>query len=212
MGSDRGAYPLAEGGQSLRHKGPAPPRAALSDSIASLILIEPDLSLAERPPRWPIAGKLESEDPEALLETLLQDHWSSDLPQLHVKGLAGILSPGFQPARLNHDLIQSRNALHYASLSRRKVPALILYSQDGSESVRKDALYLQATLPAAETGIVDKGGACMLISSELNELLGMCHRIVVMHDGEINGVFDAAATSEEELIAFATGIRQWKNN
>ena len=137
------------------------------DSVASVILIEPDLRLAEPASRRSIIGKLETAtaeqrqhgDPEEMLMALLQDVWSSNLPQPHAQGLAKILSPGFQPDRLHHELLQSRGALRYATLSRCKTPVLILYSQDGGEAARRDALFLQATLPAAETGTVEKGGA-----------------------------------------------------
>jgi ribose transport system ATP-binding protein len=53
-------------------------------------------------------------------------------------------------------------------------------------------------------------GACVVISSELTELLGLCHRIIVVHEGQINGEFIANKTSEEELIAYATGIKKWQ--
>jgi pimeloyl-ACP methyl ester carboxylesterase len=137
------------------------------DSVTSIVLIEPDLCLSDRASRRSITGKLKiasaeerlNDDSEEPLVSLLQDIWSSKLPQPHVQGLAKILSPGFQPDHLNHDLIQSRSTLRYATLSRRKTPILILYSQDGSETARKCALYLQATLPAAETGTVEAGGA-----------------------------------------------------
>jgi len=129
------------------------------DSVASVILIEPDLRLADQASRRSIAGKLKNEDGEELLVSLLQDIWISKLSRPHAQGLAKILSPGFRRSGLNHDLIQSRSTLHYATLSRRKFPTLIFYSRDGGESARNAALYLQATLPAAETGTVDKGGA-----------------------------------------------------
>ena len=48
-----------------------------------------------------------------------------------------------------------------------------------------------------------KGKAVLLISSELPELLGICHRIYVMSGGEITGEVDAATTSQEEILRLA---------
>ena len=147
----------------LAHLGSAPVALDVAnrhpDSVTSVVLIEPDLCLAEQPSRRSITGKLKSYAPEELLVSLLQDTWSSKLPQPHAQGLAKILSPGFQPDQLNRDLIHSRSTLRYTTLSRRKTPTLILYTQDGSEAVRKCALYLQATLLDAESGTVERGGA-----------------------------------------------------
>ena len=39
-----------------------------------------------------------------------------------------------------------------------------------------------------------------MVSSELPELLGLAHRILVMHEGRLAGTFDAATTSEHELL------------
>jgi ribose transport system ATP-binding protein len=52
-----------------------------------------------------------------------------------------------------------------------------------------------------------EGRGVVVISSELVELIGLCHRVVVMRAGRIQAVLDAAQLSEEELIAHATGIR-----
>ncbi len=147
----------------LAHLGSAPLALDAAnlhpDSITSVVLIEPDLCLAEQPSLRSITGKFKNRDPEELLVSLLQNTWSSQLPQPHAQGLARIFSPGFRPADLNRDLVHSRSAFHYATLSRRKTPTLILYSQDSGDAARKCALYLQATLPAAETGTIERGGA-----------------------------------------------------
>jgi ribose transport system ATP-binding protein len=50
-------------------------------------------------------------------------------------------------------------------------------------------------------------GACViLISSELPEILGMCDRVLVLHEGRVAGEFDAAATTEEEVLHAASGL------
>ena len=48
-----------------------------------------------------------------------------------------------------------------------------------------------------------KGKTVLLISSELPELLGICHRIYVMSGGEITGEVNAATTTQEEILRLA---------
>jgi ribose transport system ATP-binding protein len=50
-----------------------------------------------------------------------------------------------------------------------------------------------------------EGRAVVVISSELAELIGTCHRIVVMRAGAQQATLDAADATEEILIAHATG-------
>ncbi len=50
-------------------------------------------------------------------------------------------------------------------------------------------------------------GVCiLLISSELPEILGMCDRVLVLHEGRVAGEFEAAWTSEEEVLHAASGL------
>ncbi len=51
--------------------------------------------------------------------------------------------------------------------------------------------------------ITGEGGAILMISSDLPELLGMCHRIAVMRRGEFVATLPAARTSQEEIMRFA---------
>jgi ABC-type sugar transport system ATPase subunit len=44
------------------------------------------------------------------------------------------------------------------------------------------------------------GGSILMVSSELPELLGLAHRILVMHEGRLAGTFDAATTTEHDLL------------
>jgi ABC-type sugar transport system ATPase subunit len=48
--------------------------------------------------------------------------------------------------------------------------------------------------------LVKKGKAILMISSEMPELLGMCDRIIVMHDGRITGDFDIAEVTQDKLM------------
>lgn len=49
------------------------------------------------------------------------------------------------------------------------------------------------------------GLAVVVVSSELMELIGLCHRIAVMRAGRLQTVLDAAEATEDLLIAHATG-------
>jgi len=47
--------------------------------------------------------------------------------------------------------------------------------------------------------------AVVVISSELMELIGLCHRVVVMRAGTLEATLASDHLTEEELIAHATG-------
>jgi ribose transport system ATP-binding protein len=56
--------------------------------------------------------------------------------------------------------------------------------------------------------LVKEGISCLFISSELEEIIGMCHRVIVMKDGSITGILEGAMISESEIMYRATGIRE----
>jgi ribose transport system ATP-binding protein len=41
---------------------------------------------------------------------------------------------------------------------------------------------------------------CIMISSEMNELLGLCHRIGVMRSGRLVTILDGASATEDQII------------
>lgn len=53
--------------------------------------------------------------------------------------------------------------------------------------------------------LVEKGLGILMISSELPELMGICDRIAVMHEGKITGELEQVDFSEERIMAYATG-------
>ncbi|MFH2113109.1 MAG: sugar ABC transporter ATP-binding protein [Spirochaetota bacterium] len=57
-----------------------------------------------------------------------------------------------------------------------------------------------------------KGAALMLISSDLNEVLGLADRIVVMKSGSVAGVLDISEATEEGVVALAAGVVQGASN
>jgi ribose transport system ATP-binding protein len=52
-----------------------------------------------------------------------------------------------------------------------------------------------------------RGVAVIVISSELMELIGLCHRVAVMRAGRLMATLQDNELTEEELIAHATGTR-----
>jgi ABC-type sugar transport system ATPase subunit len=51
-----------------------------------------------------------------------------------------------------------------------------------------------------------EGKGILLISSELQEILGMCDRILVMHEGKIAGeIKDGRRATQEEIMHLAVG-------
>ena len=53
--------------------------------------------------------------------------------------------------------------------------------------------------------LLEKGIAVIMISSELPELLGMCDKIAVMHQGKIKGFLDHKDATQEKIMILATG-------
>lgn len=56
--------------------------------------------------------------------------------------------------------------------------------------------------------LAKEGRAIVLISSYLPELLNMCDRILVMHEGQVAGVLSREKFSEERIVALATGAKE----
>jgi ribose transport system ATP-binding protein len=55
--------------------------------------------------------------------------------------------------------------------------------------------------------LAEQGLAVVVISSELMELIGLCHRVAVMRAGRLQTTLQEPHLTEEELIAHATGTR-----
>ncbi len=49
------------------------------------------------------------------------------------------------------------------------------------------------------------GCAVLMVSSELAELIGLCDRILVLHQGRLAGRFERGAATEEELLHVCYG-------
>jgi ABC-type sugar transport system ATPase subunit len=56
--------------------------------------------------------------------------------------------------------------------------------------------------------LASEGRAIVLISSYLPELMNMCDRLVVLHEGRIEGSLERSEFTEERIMALATGASQ----
>jgi D-xylose transport system ATP-binding protein len=54
--------------------------------------------------------------------------------------------------------------------------------------------------------LAEKGISIIMISSELEEVLGMSDRVMVMHEGQSTITLDVAEANQEKIMALATGI------
>ena len=57
--------------------------------------------------------------------------------------------------------------------------------------------------------LVEQGAGVLILSVDLPELLNLCDRIHVMHRGRLLPARPAAELTAEELLAAATGAREW---
>ena len=55
--------------------------------------------------------------------------------------------------------------------------------------------------------LTESGKSCIVISSELPELIGLCHRVVVMRSGRVSGILEGQDISEDEIVRYATGLK-----
>jgi ribose transport system ATP-binding protein len=65
---------------------------------------------------------------------------------------------------------------------------------------KREIYFLMSELAAA-------GKSVIVISSELPELLGVSHRLIVMRQGQIAGVLEGEHLNEQEVIQYATGLK-----
>ena len=56
--------------------------------------------------------------------------------------------------------------------------------------------------------LVESGISCILISSEMEEILGLCNRVVVMREGRITGILGEEEMTEAEIMYYATGLKE----
>jgi ribose transport system ATP-binding protein len=57
-----------------------------------------------------------------------------------------------------------------------------------------------------------EGKSIIVISSEMQEVIGLSHRVVVMREGRLAGLLEGAEISEAEIMRYAAGIKQSGND
>ncbi|MDC7233755.1 MAG: sugar ABC transporter ATP-binding protein [Spirochaetales bacterium] len=56
-------------------------------------------------------------------------------------------------------------------------------------------------------GLTDQGFSLIVISSELEEIIGLCTRVYVLREGKIAGELAGDHINEEEIMFYATGVK-----
>lgn len=56
--------------------------------------------------------------------------------------------------------------------------------------------------------LAESGMAILVVSSEMNELIGTCHRILVMRKGAIVGQLEGDDMTEQNILNFAAGVKE----
>jgi len=54
-------------------------------------------------------------------------------------------------------------------------------------------------------GLADSGVAILMISSDMEEVIGVSDRIAVMHEGKISGLLERGEFSEDRVLQLAVG-------
>ncbi|MBL1240999.1 MAG: sugar ABC transporter ATP-binding protein [OCS116 cluster bacterium] len=52
------------------------------------------------------------------------------------------------------------------------------------------------------------GMSVVVISSEMPEIIGICHEVVVMYNGKIQGILQGSEINESEIVRYASGLRE----
>ena len=54
--------------------------------------------------------------------------------------------------------------------------------------------------------LADSGKAIVIVSSDLTEILSVCQRVIVMHEGKITGELQSEDCTEERIMQYATNV------
>ena len=58
------------------------------------------------------------------------------------------------------------------------------------------------------SALADDGMSIIVISSEMQEVIGLCHRVIVMREGRIAGMLEGAEITESEIMRYAAGLKE----
>lgn len=57
------------------------------------------------------------------------------------------------------------------------------------------------------TALAAEGMSIILISSEMQEVIGLSHRVIVMRDGRVMGTLEGAEINESDIVRYAAGLK-----
>lgn len=60
--------------------------------------------------------------------------------------------------------------------------------------------------------LASDGVSVVVISSEMPEIIGISHRVVVMREGQITGVVSGDAINENEIVRYAAGLKRMESH
>ncbi len=58
----------------------------------------------------------------------------------------------------------------------------------------------------------EKGIAIIVVSSDMQEVMGICQRVIVMHEGQITGQLNCSELDESKIMYFATNVSTRREN
>lgn len=58
--------------------------------------------------------------------------------------------------------------------------------------------------------IAERGAAVIVISSEMNEVMGLSDRILVVSEGRVSGEIDAADATQEQIMILASKTKNYE--
>ncbi|MDA9611860.1 sugar ABC transporter ATP-binding protein [OM182 bacterium] len=56
--------------------------------------------------------------------------------------------------------------------------------------------------------LTQKGCAIIILSSDMNEIIGLSHRVAVMRDGQLVGILEGEDINDVEIMRYATGLKR----
>lgn len=57
-----------------------------------------------------------------------------------------------------------------------------------------------------------EGASIVVISSEMQEIIGLCHRVLVMREGRMTGALEGTEINEGEIMRYAAGLKDAKSD
>jgi ribose transport system ATP-binding protein len=56
--------------------------------------------------------------------------------------------------------------------------------------------------------LTQKGCSIIIVSSDMNEVIGLSHRVAVMRDGQLTGMLEGKDINDVEIMRYAAGLKK----